>query len=285
MGDLNALSSEIRHFDGDVILSSEDFESVVGHQERWQPLVSSTRSVDREIVLVIYVRNQVDYLESLFQEMLRQGFGDDYMSFVNAVLSNGYLRLHEWEFLFDYAAVADKLRMVPDFKVIFRNYHTLRERSPILDFAFIVGMDSMHFSQTASDRFNARDTLSASLTMFYRNRVGRSLDSGETKIIQLLTEQIRTKTNTTGALRGKLDQSFHRSNNEFCERFGLPKEGLVTEEEPVRHAREFSMQRAFSAETQSTIRDLSFLVIGDSDEVEASRLAAHLENWRSWVSG
>lgn len=282
-GDLGALFAEIQSHNGAVLLSSEDFESSVGHPERWVPLVRHARAIGRGVVLVIYVRNQLDYLESLFQEMLRQGFGDEYLRFAGAVLADGRIRLHEWEFHFDYLALANSLSMIPGVEIRFGTYHSLHRQSPVLDFASVVGLDPSPFEQGASERVNSRDSLAESLTMFYKNRVQRNINPHEQSVVAQLVARDFTKVRTNGILRSTLARKFSRSNTEFIGHFGIPTAGFF--ETPVDGSPgEISMQKAFSSETQTLIRDLSCAIQAGSDASTASKIVSNANKWFSWVT-
>ena len=63
VGTIDDLASEVAHFDGDVILSSEDFELIIDCPDRFAPLRLHPALRDREFTFVVYVRNQVAYAE------------------------------------------------------------------------------------------------------------------------------------------------------------------------------------------------------------------------------
>src|SRR5205807_1857279 len=69
-GTLDDVASEISSFPGDAILSSEDFETILGVPDRFLPLLEHPLLKEHAFTIVLWVRDQASYLESLFFEML-----------------------------------------------------------------------------------------------------------------------------------------------------------------------------------------------------------------------
>lgn len=274
-GDLGDLFEEVASFDGDVVLSSEDFESSISSPRNWLPFLSLARSHGRTIKLVVYIRNQTAYLESLFLEMLRHGFGDDFLAFAHASFAYGVLRWKEWQFHFDYYAVATIWFGVPDVSIMFRNYHDLRDGSPTSDFASVIGLKSGDiFCNESNERINARDTAATSLKLFYQNRTESPLTDAEAWVIDELFDESASAVKVKGPLREAFTSKFSRSNARVCDQFALSSTGLLpTVREADEMHRTRDIQRVFSLETQSAILDMASIFASAPPEAraEASR--------------
>ncbi|KAA1002561.1 hypothetical protein FVF58_37180 [Paraburkholderia panacisoli] len=280
-GDLDALFKEIQAFDGHVLVSTEDFENSVSRIKRFLPLLQRARSIGRSVTFIVYIRSQVSYLESLYQEMLKYGFGDEYAEFADAALAHGSLRLKEWQFQFNYWNLATSLMQLPDCKIVFRSYERMLEESPILDFYNTAGIPLSALPPSLHSRANVRYPSKVSLTQFYGNRVERDLDSHETAVIDQLFGLFTEPIATTAALRRELEQRFAYSNKRVCDYFGIPSAGLVPEGDvsasaPIR----ISMQKMFSFETQNAIRDIALMRA--RNQADAARALAQqcVDAWR-----
>jgi hypothetical protein len=270
-GDIDALFEEIRGFTGDVIISSEDFESSISRPESFLPLLTGARAVGMSVSFIVYLRNQTSYLESLYQEMIKHGFGEEFADFADAALLHGTLRLKEWEFQFNYWNVVRNLMRLPECKLIVRNFEAMLEGSPILDFSTVVGIPHSALPPSLNSPTNVRDPGKVSLTLFYQNRVGRELDRHEVAVIERLFELSPEPIGTTGMLRYQLEQKFAYSNRKVCDHFGIPLTGLVPEDNvPPSVPRRISMQKIFSFETQCIVRDIARLhALGHADAAHA----------------
>ena len=80
-GSLDDLAVEISSFPGDAIISSEDFESILGTPGRFLPMLKHPLLKNHSFTIVFWVRDQVSYLESLFFEMLRHRMALDALRF------------------------------------------------------------------------------------------------------------------------------------------------------------------------------------------------------------
>ena len=133
-GTIDDLANEVAQFDGDVILSSEDFESIIDEPGRFAPLRRHPALREREFTLLIYVRNQISYLESLFLALLNQGVGEEFTLLTQSLLRERQLRVREWTFQFDYTSIYARWAACGDANLIVRNYHQLVGGSTIADF-------------------------------------------------------------------------------------------------------------------------------------------------------
>lgn len=239
---------------------------------------------------MVYVRNQISYLESLYQELIRcDACGDEYLAFAHSALADGKIRLKEWEFHFDYWKAATLLSKLTRVTVVVRNYHALFQQSPVLDFISVLGVDSSPFEYSLNECINVRYSTGVSLARFYQNRVGRPLDVHEDDVVRRLCDTGLASLGTSGQLRNALLARFSTSNEQLCEYFNLSTEGLFVGEGASSDVDAVcSMQRVFSFKTQVVIRDLSRLLAQaslSSDTHIESEVLSRVAEWSSWVRG
>jgi hypothetical protein len=138
LGGVEALALQIGNFRGDVLLSSEDFESSLGNPDAFSPLVQHAISTKRKIVIVLYVRDQISYLESLYCELLAHGLGEEYRLVANQIIAHQEYLVREWVFHFDYLQIARRFASIRDIRFVFRNFHTLTKGSICDDFCSLL---------------------------------------------------------------------------------------------------------------------------------------------------
>jgi hypothetical protein len=93
------LLAEVRDSYQDVILSSEDFECSVLDPCGFEAFVRLLRANHFAIRVIVYLRNQVDYAQSLYQTMLPFGVPDSFGAFLGKILEDGRFCWQEWVFL------------------------------------------------------------------------------------------------------------------------------------------------------------------------------------------
>jgi hypothetical protein len=112
-GSLDDLAIEVSSFPGDAVVSSEDFESILGTPERFLPLFKHPLLKGHAFTIVFWVRDQASYLESLFFEMLHHRMAQDALRFCEAALTDGQIRHEDWIFHFDYMSLRAGLLELP----------------------------------------------------------------------------------------------------------------------------------------------------------------------------
>jgi hypothetical protein len=260
LGDIEALVNEIGNFSSDILLSSEDFESSFDSAGSFEPLVRYAISTQRELVLIIYVRNQVSYLESLYCEMLRHGFAEEYKVIAWQVIDKNMLSMSEWRFHFDYVRIARYVAAIPNARLIFRNFHSLHDNSIGADFKSILPIDPTPDDESLDLRSNERDTPAMSLSLFYQTRIGRPLHSAETEVLEHLCRDNLRQVKTGEELRNALAKAFRKKNKLFCWKHKVPRKGLIFDDSyDDATGRSARLERLFSFETQCAIREIASL--------------------------
>jgi hypothetical protein len=257
-GDIGALAKEIGNFSGDILLSSEDFECSFGRPDAFAPLVQYAVSTQRELFLIIYVRNQMSYLESLYCEMLRHGFGEEYKAMAEQAIDKKMCSMKEWVFHFNYQQLARAVASIPNVRLLFRNFHALKANSVVADFMSIVRVDRAVVGGPV--RSNERDAPALSLSLFCQNRLGRPLNSAEVEIVEHLCRDKSLQLVTGGVLRHAMVRTFRRANERFCRKYKVPSGGLLFDN--LRNSgmgQSVRLERFFSFETQCAIKEIASL--------------------------
>ncbi|MGO9017460.1 MAG: hypothetical protein ACLQVJ_03820 [Syntrophobacteraceae bacterium] len=251
-GTIDDLANEVAQFDGDVILSSEDFESIIDEPGRLAPLWRHPALREREFTVLIYVRNQSSYLESLFLALLNHGVGEEFTLLARPLLRERQLRVREWTFQFDYASIYERWAACADANLIVRNYHQLVGGSTIADFCSIVCPDLQVKAADVALRSNMRQPLRSNLQRFYANRVQRPLSHREVEAIDSICKALKGRhVAVSNDLRLAFDQIFGTANQTFCSAAGIPETGLA--ETGLAPAGSVSLARVFSFELQDMI--------------------------------
>lgn len=256
-GDLNALFDEISGFSGNIVLSSEDFESSLAHTGRWGRLREMAAATNRSLALVVYLRNQASYMESLYLEMLKHGYGDDYDIYAKNILADGVLRMQQWEFHFDYSRMTEGLTGLAGVTVIFRNYHDLIQGSVLADFCSALRIPLSPPGKSRSSQANARADIAAALIRYYSIANARPANRSEKKAARILTNGW-VRTGTARSLRDAIKERFLPGNTHVCKRHALSAKGMCFTVDPTNTtATALDMQKLFSCKTQTVLRSIS----------------------------
>jgi hypothetical protein len=209
-------------------------------------------------MLIIYIRNQILYLESLYCEMLSHGFAEEYKSLAEQVIERKMLSMKEWVFHFDYLRIARSVARIPNARVVFRNFHSLQDNRIFADFRSVLAIDLAPDDGAVNLRLHERDTPAASLTLFYQNRIGRSPQPAEMESLERLCPNDFREIKTGDFLRKALVNNFRKTNKILCRKYRIPYRGLISEDSrdeiaglPAR------FERLFSFETQCAIREMA----------------------------
>ncbi len=253
-GTIDDLANEVAHFDGDVLLSSEDFETLINEPARFAPLRLHPIFREHEFTLIIYLRNQSSYLESLYLEMLKHGIAQELIFLAHRLLLNRQLLLRESAIYFDYDKIFHRWMACGWANLIIRNYHQLAGNSIITDFCSILCPGLPVNASAASLRANVRNPLHSSVLKFYQNRVLRPLQKREEEIVAQICRALTTvPVALSNHLRFAFDHVFSKGNQALCSTAGLQGVGLAeTGSAPAGSA---PLERIFSFEFHNLIAD------------------------------
>jgi hypothetical protein len=250
-GDLGDLASEIATFDGDVVLSSEIFEWFLADPPALAPIEQLARMTGRRFVIVIYLRNQIDYCESLFHEMLKHGAGREYRQHADAIAQAGQSAFRDWVNQFDYERMLDGLAGSGLCELTVRNVHSLAGGSIFADFAAAIGFDGDIQPSPGEENSNQRLTPIRALGQFYRNRSTPRMTAVQRARLRHLTERVANPV-TGSALQQRFIERFAEGNRRVCAQWGLVPLGLDMADRP-RPETAPTFEQFFSFETQCLI--------------------------------
>lgn len=268
-GTVDDVAREIGGAGLDAVLSAEDFESILDAPERFAPLCDHPALRDREFVLVIYVRNQASYLESLYLEMLHHGVGAGLAEFSAPIFATGKIVFHEWAFQFDYADMHARLAAWGRMKIVLRNYHRMDAGSVIADFLNQVCPAMTADAGRPPEWANPRDAIADSLRMFFGNRRGRKPSPFESETLARIADHVGGRPVVLSAgWRNRLAQRFAQPNRQLCVAAGVDPAGLT--EMPPPDADSVALENLFRPDTIDAIATTL------AGELDAGRLDALL---------
>lgn len=226
-GTIDALAAELAGFSGDVLISSEDFESLLPTPWKLRPLLRHPLLERYEIILLAYLRDQVSYGESLFLQMLRHGMVDDARLFFARLLRDGRIRYQDWLFSFDYEQLGREIAAQRHCRVLLRPYAKLVGGSTLSDLLTVIGRPLLARGETLDLRANRRDGLSRSLALFCGQRLARDVDWLETRLTSLFAASERAPSAHLAPLRhAALRRRFLPGNRNLGSLHGL-EEGCL----------------------------------------------------------
>jgi hypothetical protein len=243
-GTLDDVAAEISAFPGDAIISSEDFESVLGSPLRLTPLLNHELLSNHTFTLVFYLRDQASYLESLFFEMLNHGMAVEASRFGEMALKHGQVLYNDWVFCFDYSALQNSLRSLPC-KVVMRPNVQPDSGGVISDFLAFAGLEVDIPDGRATQRVNVRQTLLKALELFLQHRLGRHVELRENigELLKNRSSQLSSRT------RSALAHRFERGNRDLARICGFPPDPLLI---PTPIPSAVPLEELFSVQMQST---------------------------------
>lgn len=287
LGTLGELIEEIAGFDGDAVISSEDFETCLTAPARLAPLLHHPRLAGRDSVLLIYLRNQISAAEALFTENVGHGFGEECAQVMQAIVAHGDWVAREWRFQFDYRRLWETAAMFAPATVLFRAHCPPAAGGIVADFMRCVFPGIPLVEPGAAPKVHTRLNFRDALIAFHTNRTGCMPDRREDAVLRVLAQQAGdAEVLLPTVLRRLFQERFMPGNRAICQAAGLPLEALdllTHGAPPGPHA--LLMDRVFSFETPVVIAGLAGLLPEDDTQPwpDAAGLLfrAILEAWRS----
>lgn len=243
---------EISCFDGDAVLSSEDFESSLHRPDHLSAIAQAIRGTGRQPCVVVYTRGADAYIESLYLELLKHQYAVSFGAYQREIRQTGFLKYQEWVFQFDIDRVWSALREVPGLQFVQRDYQGSYGQGVAADFLSVLGLPPRAFGQAVLSRFNQRRAAAASIATFLFNRTRRPLSAAECAIIAQLCPRKQVQWSIGNPERPEFPKTAHG---------------------PV-----YYLNRVFSSRTVETIRDLA-------GPAGAWNLQNRLQQLASWWQG
>jgi hypothetical protein len=272
-GTIEELLEEIKGSNLDVILSSEEFSHALHYEpEKFRKLVDQIASLCPRIVIVIYLRRQVEYIRSNYFERLKSGFALTFEEYAMKRLESELS-----EFPLDYSKLISAIDNLATTEVIVRSYDAVRNGRVVADFLEVVGLPAQEFDIDAG--VNVEQSLAETFGRYYQNRMGRPATTTEQDIINSTVPALSTqKLRMADSTRAVVTQRFRQSNNAIASRFDLPH---LSSEPPSPVEAAFIIDHIFSAELPVAINALAELserlgtsnvVLGVAQNLAAVRL-------------
>lgn len=222
-GTAGDLVRELATTSRDIIISSEDFESSAYHCDRFESFLDAIQKLGIEMSLVIFLRNQIDYAESLYSTLVLFGFTQPFSAFCDDILQAGEVRWREWIFPFCYDKFVGDLETFGNVEVIARSYDRPATGSPVLEFLSAVGLAPQRYGGNELPHDNLRPDLADCIRHYWRNRAGYSLDDRDFEAFLAPFRQARAGWPTmSSACRARFATAFDERNRRLCERLRLP---------------------------------------------------------------
>lgn len=274
-GDIDALYSEIAGFDGQIILSSEGFESSILHPDRWPRLLGRAQAAGFAVRLVIYRREISAHMQSVYLQKLRSGYGQEFSLAARVAIEEGNLRWNDGQICCSRPAMQKALAAVAGIEVLYREYETLSGGSTVNDFCEVLGLTGIEWQHAQDVRANDRDPVMVSLLRFLNAREPAQPDQRqafEAFLMSIFAER-EVRLVVPERLRRVLTARLS------------PGEAVAPPPAPGK-ARLVNMARVFSFETQVTLKD-AFAVTARSDvnDQHRARQQRMVNEWWDWIGG
>ena len=235
-GGRDALFREIADTDRNVIISSEDFECSA-HHERFRIFIAAIQKLGIRVSLIVYLRNQIEYAESLYCTLLQFDFNQPFSRFCDEILENGVIRWREWIFPFRYDVFFANLESLTDLEIIARSYDRPARASPVLDFFSILGLAEPWLSLKELPRENQRRHLTELVRNYWTNRKLDSLRSHDLdKIASSFGEYSGARPTMSLVRQARFIEAFDNSNRRLCEKYNFPNLKMARQHGPLANA-------------------------------------------------
>jgi len=163
-GTFSDFFNHLDDFKQNIIISSEDFESILLNKKKLNTLKEKFQYHNCEFSILIYIRNPIDYIVSIYLELLKKTMRNEFDKIFNLVLKYGQFEELEYKFLFNYDSIEillNQLNINYKIRVVdSSNFDSLTDFLKYLDFKDKV---------TRIDDSNSRYNHNEYLKLFYRN--------------------------------------------------------------------------------------------------------------------
>jgi hypothetical protein len=188
-GDGEALIREIADTDRNIIISSEGFECSVHHAEKFGQFIATIQKLGIRMSVIVYLRNQIDYAESLYCKLLQFGFERPFSLFCDEILEAGAIQWREWIFPFRYDDFVAILARLPSVEVVARSYDRPTIGSLVLDFISTVGIGEPWVFSKKLPRESQRLHLNESVRRYWANQTRHPLHAGDLETVAVFFDR------------------------------------------------------------------------------------------------
>lgn len=224
-GTIDDLIREVKDRSGDVILSSEDFECVLYNRSKFSDFLSLLQSSGFLVTVILYVRNQIEYLPRIYLTLLHCGLDLAFSEALHSALDCGQFRWREWVAVFDYHDVLNKLGKIQNLNVIVRSYEQSR-RSICNDFLSTFNLSLRDLNVDEEPFENLSLPLKDYLRIFLQNRIGRTLFENEEGALNRMVSPGVKDIRLSPIVRETLLKRFLDSNRRLFLQYDIPEPRL-----------------------------------------------------------
>jgi hypothetical protein len=256
-GDGEALIREIADTDHNIIVSSEDFECSAHHAEKFGKFIVAIQKLGIRMSVIVYLRNQIDYAESLYCTLLQFGFDQPFSLFCDRILEAGAIQWREWIFPFRYDDFVAILARLGGVEIVARSYDRPTVGSPVLDFISTIGIGDSWVSSKELPHETQRLHLSEIVRRYWTNQTRQQLNACDLEAIAVFFDRYKGARPAMSLVRQtRFAEAFNKSNLRLCENYRLPTIQLMRQDR-VPAAAGFSMDDIFGLDIRAVLPSLT----------------------------
>jgi hypothetical protein len=221
-GTIDDLIREVKDRSDNIILSSEDFECSLDKVSGFSEFISVLQSCGFAVTLILYVRNQVDYVPRIYLTLLHFGLNLDFECILASILDKGEFRWRQWVFNFDYCDLLSRVDKKANVDVIVRSYDQANKQI-CRDFLsiFNLGPRDLHVDDEVFE--NVSLPLRNHILMFLQNRTGRTVLEDEEQAIYGLVPSGANRIELSPSVKLDLFRRFSDANQRLFVQYGIPE--------------------------------------------------------------
>ncbi len=207
------------------IFSSEDFEcTVYNNMAGFSKFLEALRDRQFEVVVCVYLRNQPDYIRSLYIELLKHGLCQPFDHFVGSALSgHGVIRWKQWAFPLCYRDFLRRIEAIHPGEIRVRSYDAARN-SIVDDFFPMLDLQPALLGIDNELRMNERLPLPESFSLFCKNLGLSAFDTSAALLEVLAGGKVPP---LSLRCQSEILKRFDHSNKELAKTYGLEIPVLV----------------------------------------------------------
>jgi hypothetical protein len=160
----------------DVIMSSEEFEcSISAQPAAFRRFIAEVVNQGFEVVIIVYLRDQVDYVLSLYFELLKHGLSEALDDFVGKGIERGFVAYKQQVFALRYDFFLQEISGLPGAKLVIRNYESAKNNL-VGDLLGVLRPNADWAAIDHTVRLNEKLSVAESFSLFCRNRSLNQID-------------------------------------------------------------------------------------------------------------
>jgi len=155
-----------------VCLSSEDFEYLHVRPQALRAIADGLREIGYLPVVVVYLRPQAGYAESLYAELVKHGLAQTFDAFLSTIIAEGEFRFNgRWCFTLDYERLLDDFAEIFGVRQVITRRYVAGVGDVVGDFMQLIGAGAPQLQDHVfgSRRLNASLSFSEVLRLLDRN--------------------------------------------------------------------------------------------------------------------